>query len=86
MKLSLRRSIIASLAAATLASSLASTGALAFSSRDCKLYGHCDYQGYTNSYNGDEAAAPRDRQRQAPPAFQMHDESGIVGPHGVGWY
>jgi hypothetical protein len=87
MKLSLRHTMIAGLATMTIAGSiaLAATGAQAFSSRDCKLYGHCDDQGYMNSYGGGEAAAPRNGPRQPAPAFQMREETGISGPHGVGW-
>ena len=74
------------IAGLTLAGSVALVGttALAASSRDCKLYGHCrPTHDFVNSYNGDEPQAIR-RGRPAP-GFQIHEETGIVGPHGHNW-
>jgi hypothetical protein len=57
--------------------------------RDCKYYGICNgQQGYAGEYGGYTQSAPRLRPaRTAPtsPDTGIHDETGLVGPHGVGW-
>ena len=68
------------------------TGASAQSqnTRDCKYFGICrNEQGYYNSYdNRYQQGAPVASAQSAAPGSTptMHEESGIVGPHGVGWY
>jgi hypothetical protein len=67
------------------------TGASAQSqnTRDCKYYGICsNQQGFYNSYDNGyrQSASPVASPQSGAPAPTMHEETGIVGPHGVGWY
>jgi hypothetical protein len=61
--------------------------AQAQNTRDCKYYGICNgQQGYSNSYYGDaQRAAPSAAPRATGTDSYIHDENGLVGPHGVGW-
>src|SRR5260370_36791740 len=92
LPLSVRRAIVAGLATTAIAGSFAllATGAMAASSRDCKLYGHCDYlNGYNSFQNSYQSSEPTTAQpvRPAKPTsgFQIHEESGISGPRGHNW-
>jgi hypothetical protein len=61
--------------------------------RDCKYYGICNNQaGYSGEYSGYSPAPARPTQtapaQTAPGSTDpsIHSETGLVGPHGVGWY
>ena len=81
------RLVCAALFATAITSGVALSASVAgaASSRDCKYYLKCDQysQAYTGSF--DNGAPAPSAQTQRPSGFQIKDESGLVGPHGVGW-